>query len=162
MSNRSETGGPGLLAAEESLGIGQVAVMSGLSQDTLRWYEREGLLPRMQRGTDRRRQYTSSDAALVVMLAKLRDSGMPTEDMREFSRLVAGGPATHGRRLALLERHRSRIRRRMTELQDSLAALEAKTQHYRDLIDAGLDCAGRTVSPDIAALQRATDELGPS
>jgi len=130
---------------DASLGIAEVAHLSGLSQDTLRWYEREGLLPAVHRGTDRRRRYTRRDAALVEMLAKLRDSGMPTEEMREFSRLVAGGAATHGQRLAILERHRDRIHRRQVELDQHLASLEEKVSHYRYLIGAGLDCDGQPV-----------------
>lgn len=98
-------------AAPVLLGISEVASLSGLTQDTLRWYEREGLLPRVTRGGDRRR-YSERDAALVVMLAKLRATGMPTEEMREFSELVSGGAATHGLRLAILERHRERVGRR--------------------------------------------------
>lgn len=111
---------------DAGLGIAEVARLSGLRQDTLRWYEREGPLPAVRRGSDRRRRYTRRDASLVGMLAKLRESGMPTEDMREFSRLVAGGAATHGRRLVILERHRDRIRRRQAELDLHLASLEEK------------------------------------
>ncbi len=146
--------------SDASLGIAEVAQSSGLSQDTLRWYEREGLLPAVRRGTDRRRRYTRRDAALVEMLAKLRESGMPTEEMREFSRLVAGGAATHGRRLAILERHRDRIRRRQAELDQHLASLEEKVTHYRYLIGAGLDCDGRPVPTDVAAVQPLTSMDG--
>ncbi len=71
---------------DASLGIAEVARLSGLSQDTLRWYEREGLLPAVRRGPDRRRRYTRRDAALVEMLAKLRDSGMPTGEMSRSSK----------------------------------------------------------------------------
>lgn len=143
-----------------NLGIAEVARLSGLTQDTLRWYEREGLLPAVRRGPDRRRQYTRRDAALVEMLAKLRESGMPTEDMREFSRLVADGAATHGRRLAILEGHRDRIRRRQAELDQHLVALDEKVTHYRYLIGAGLDCDGRPVSAEVAALQPLTSTDG--
>lgn len=146
--------------SDASLGIAEVARMSGLSQDTPRWYEREGLLPAVRRGTDRRRRYTRRDAALVEMLAKLRDSGMPTEEMREFSRLVAGGVATHGRRLAILEGHRERIRRRQAELDRHLESLEEKVAHYRYLIGAGLDCDGRPVSAAVAAVQSLTSTDG--
>ncbi|WZH38186.1 MAG: MerR family transcriptional regulator [Microbacterium enclense] len=125
------------------LGIAEVARLSGLSQDTLRWYEREGLLPAVSRGADRRRRYTRRDAALVEMLARLRDSGMPTDEMRAFSRLVSGGADTHEERLEILERHRDRILRRRAELDQHLASLEEKAAHYRFLISAGLDCDGR-------------------
>lgn len=145
---------------DASLGIAEVSRLSGLTQDTLRWYEREGLLPSVRRGPDRRRQYTRRDAALVEMLAKLRESGMPTEEMREFSSLVTGGAATHERRLAILEGHRDRIRRRQAELDQHLISLEEKVTHYRYLIGAGLDCDGRPVSPEVATLQSLTTTDG--
>lgn len=135
------------------LGIADVAEMSGLTPETLRWWEREGLVPPVTRGSDRRRRYSEREAAFVVMLAKLRSTGMPTEDMREFSRLVAGGAATHGRRLAILELHRQRIRARQAVLTAGLAALDEKAGHYRKLIEAGLDCDGAPVSPEVAFLQ---------
>jgi DNA-binding transcriptional MerR regulator len=137
------------------LGIADVALLSGLSADTLRWYEREGLVPRVARGSER-------EAALVIMLARLRDTGMPTEDMREFSRLVTGGAATHGQRLAILERHRARIAARQAQLVAGLAALDDKAEHYRHLIAAGLDCDGAPVSDEIARLQSRTTTNGPT
>jgi DNA-binding transcriptional MerR regulator len=143
-----------------TLGIADVALMSGLSPDTLRWYEREGLVPRVSRGSDRRREYSEREAAFVVMLAKLRDTGMPTEDMREFSRLVAGGAQTHGRRLSILERHRDRIAARQEELVAGLAALNEKAEHYRHLIAAGLDCEGAPVTAEVAQLQAQTTTNG--
>jgi DNA-binding transcriptional MerR regulator len=131
-------------------GIAEVSARSGLSQDTLRWYEREGILPAVRRGPDGRRRYTQRDAAMVAMLAALRAGGMPTEEMREFSRLVAGGAATHGRRLALLERHRSRLEERRAEVDAHLRVLDDKADHYRFLIEAGLDCDGVAVTADVA------------
>lgn len=143
-------------AAERTaaVGIAEVAALSGLSVDTLRWYEKEGLVPRVRRGPDGRRAYDERDVALIVMLARLRDSGMPVDEMREFARLLAGGAATHGRRLALLERHRERIHERMAALGTALETLDDKAAHYRRLIDEGLDCDGRRVTAETAAQQR--------
>lgn len=138
---------------ESWLGISDVATASGLSLDTLRWYEREGLVPRVGRGSDGRRRYSARDAALVMMLAKLRDTGMPTDDMREFSSLVIGGATTHGRRLAILDRHRARIASRQAQLAEALDVLNDKANHYQYLIDAGLDCDGMPVSDAVAHAQ---------
>ncbi len=137
-------------------GIAEVSELSGLSPDTLRWYEREGLLPPIDRAPDGRRRFSNRSTAMVVMLARLRATGMPTEEMREFARLLPGGAATHGRRLAILERQRLRIRARMDVLDEGLAALDAKADHYRSLIDAGLDCDGVPVTPQVAAEQQLT------
>jgi len=142
--------------ADTGRGIAEVSELSGLSPDTLRWYEREGLLPPIERAPDGRRRYSDRTTAMVVMLAKLRATGMPTEEMREFARLLGGGAATHGRRLAILERQRLRIQARMHVLDEGLAALDTKAEHYRGLIEAGLDCDGVPVTPQVAVQQRLT------
>ena len=122
------------------LGISEVAESTGFTPDTLRWYEREGLLPQVERDSSRRRRYSSRDVALLRTLARLRRTGMPTREMREFTRLVTEGAATHGQRLALLAAHQERIVARLAEMQDDLAVLEKKVEHYRYLIEQGLDC----------------------
>jgi DNA-binding transcriptional MerR regulator len=122
------------------MGISEVAESTGFSLDTLRWYEREGLFPRVERDLSGRRRYSPRHVALLRTLARLRRTGMPTREMREFTRLVTEGAATHGQRLALLAVHRDRIVARLAELQDDLAVLEEKAEHYRYLIEHGLDC----------------------
>jgi DNA-binding transcriptional MerR regulator len=122
------------------LGISEVAESTGFSLDTLRWYEREGLFPQVERDLSRRRRYSPRDVALLQTLARLRRTGMPTREMREFTRLVTEGAATHGQRLALLAAHHERIVARMAELRDDLAVLDKKAEHYRYLIEQGLDC----------------------
>lgn len=122
------------------LGISEVADSTGFSLDTLRWYEREGLLPRVERDSSRRRRYSPRDVALLRTLARLRRTGMPTKEMREFTRLTTEGTATHGQRLALLAAHQERIVARLAEMHDDLAVLEKKVEHYRYLIEQGLDC----------------------
>ncbi len=122
------------------LGISEVAESTGFSLDTLRWYEREGLLPQVERDSSRRRRYSPRDVALLRTLARLRRTGMPTREMREFTRLVTEGAATHDQRLALLAAHQERIVARLAEMQDDLAVLEKKVEHYRYLIEQGLDC----------------------
>ena len=125
---------------ERYLGISEVAKSTGFSVDTLRWYERERLFRRVERDSSRRRRYSPRDVALLRTLARLRRTGMPTKEIREFTRLVTEGAATHGQRLALLAAHRERIVARLAELQDDLDGLEKKIEHYRYLIEQGLDC----------------------
>jgi len=122
------------------LGISEAAESTGFSLDTLRWYEREGLFPPVERDSSQRRRYSPSDVALLRTLARLRRTGMPTREMREFTQLVTEGAATHGQRLALLAAHRERIVARLDELHGDLAVLEQKIKHYQYLIEQGLDC----------------------
>jgi len=149
------------LPAPGGLPISQVVALTGLSHDTLRWYEREGLVPPVHRGPDGRRRYGERDVARLQVLVRLRRTGMPTAQVRRFSELMDGGAATHGQRMALLEAHRAVVLRHIDALHGDLTALDVKIDHYRDLIIAGLDCDGVPVDAPTAARQRATTPEDP-
>ncbi|WP_072689089.1 MerR family transcriptional regulator [Rhodococcus marinonascens] len=119
--------------------ISEVASTTGLTQDTLRWYEREGMIPGIARGSDRRRRYSDRDVRLIELLVKLRNTGMPTSEMQRFAALLEGGAETYGRRLSVLLEHRERIVAQQSKLHDALAALDTKVDHYRALIADSLD-----------------------
>ncbi len=139
----------------EQLGISDMSEMAGLSKDTLRWYEREGMLPDVPRGPTGHRTYGGRVASVVILLARLRATGMPTADMRLFAQLVGEGAASHGRRIAVLEAHRARIAEQQRQLAEASEALELKIAHYAHLISRGLDCDGAPIDIDIRALQEA-------
>jgi DNA-binding transcriptional MerR regulator len=144
---------------DDGLRIADVVAVTGLSRDTLRWYEKKGLLPLVARGGDGRRRYHARNVALLQVLVRLRRTGMPVEQVRRFSQLMDGGAATHGVRMALLLDHRAAVLRHIDALHTDLAALDDKIDHYRALINAGLDCDGTPVDAPTAALQRSTDPV---
>lgn len=125
-----------------TLGIAEVAELTGLSKDTLRWYERRGLIRAVDRTTGGRRRYDAEQVRLVLLLVRLRRTGMSVADMETFMDLLAQGTATHGRRRALLDRHRTEVLARMEQVRADLEAIDAKIAHYDRLIAAGLDCGG--------------------
>ena len=137
------------------LTIAEMARVSGLSTDTLRWYEREGILPRVGRSSTGHRRYSERDQGILALLVALRDTGMSTSDMKHFVELMDEGAASHGRRIALLEREREMLSERRRQLDRAEAALEGKIQHYEQLIAAGLDCDGAPVPEDLRTLQAA-------
>lgn len=142
-------------ATSVHLGIRDVADSTGLTPDTLRWYEREGLIPSVPRGTDGRRRYDDATLRMIALLVRLRRTGMPVAQMRDFVELLTEGAASHGRRLSLLEDHRTHVRQRIAELQDDLGVLEDKIDHYRTLIATGLDCGNDPINdPGVLAEQR--------
>ena len=69
----------------------QVAEKCGLSQHTLRWYERIGLLDRVARTADGRRRYSDADVDWILLLSRLRATGMPVRDMLRYAGLVRSG-----------------------------------------------------------------------
>ncbi|GAB3294911.1 MerR family transcriptional regulator [Epidermidibacterium keratini] len=138
----------------ETLRIADLARETGLSKDTLRWYEAEGLIPAVPRDGAGRRVYDERSVRMVELLVKLRRTGMPVKAMREFVRLVAEGAVSHGQRMTLLTEHREEVLVRLREMLADLDAIEAKIAHYRSLIDDGLDCEGAPVDEATARLQR--------
>ncbi|MFT3660923.1 MAG: MerR family transcriptional regulator [Gordonia sp. (in: high G+C Gram-positive bacteria)] len=142
-----------------ALSIAEVSARTGLSRDTLRWYESEGLIPRVPRDSAGIRRYDDATVTMIDLLVRLRRTGMPVARMRDFVTMVEQGARTHGRRMRLLEDHREEIESRIRELVDDLDAVDRKIAHYRHLIDRGLDCAEQPVTdPDERAEQRRTGE----
>jgi DNA-binding transcriptional MerR regulator len=107
----------------------EAAEKCGFSQYTLRWYERIGLLDRVERGPDGRRRFSDGDVEWLLMLSKLRATGMPVRDMQRYAELVrseAGEPE----RLDLLRRHREFVLRSITRRQECLQLLDNKIGIY--------------------------------
>ena len=109
--------------------IGEAAEKCGLSQHTLRWYERIGLLARIERGGDGRRRFSDADLDWLSLLAKLRATGMPVREMRRYAELVRSG-AGHQERVELLRRHRDQVRRDLAAQRECLKLLDAKITYY--------------------------------
>ncbi|GAB07258.1 putative MerR family transcriptional regulator [Gordonia amarae NBRC 15530] len=139
------------------MSIADVSARTGLTRDTLRWYESEGLIPPVPRTSAGVRRYDDATIRMIELLVRLRRTGMPVAHMRDFVTMVQQGARTHGRRMRLLQDHREEIESRIRELIDDLAAVDDKIGHYRRLIDAGLDCGEIPVSdPDVRTEQRRT------
>jgi len=115
--------------------IGEAAQRTGLSVDTLRYYERAGLIDPVRRAPNGRR-YDEIDLLWLAFLRRLRATGMPIAQMRRFARLRYAGDATAVERRELLEEHASIVRDRIAELSESLEIVERKITHFRHLEEA--------------------------
>jgi len=111
---------------------GQAAEKTGFSLDTLRYYERIGLLDGVARTTGGRRQYCDDDLGWIEMLRCLRDTGMPIARMREFTELTRD-QRTIAARIALLEEHDREVEERIATLNDQRDHLRSKIAYYRAL-----------------------------
>ena len=106
----------------QGLSIAEAADLTGLSADTLRYYERDGLMLRpVPRAASGHRQYADRDIEWVRLITKLRSTGMPIRDVRRYADLVRRGPGNEAERLDLLRSHRAHVQ----------ADLDAVTQHLR-------------------------------
>ena len=122
---------------DDHLTIGDVAVRTGLSIDTLRFYEREGLMISPVRRRSGRRAYDDADVAWLGICRRLRESDMPLAEIRHFADLVRQGPGNETERLDLLRRHEERVRARMTALADALHVISDKVETYAEHVARG-------------------------
>ncbi|MER6353379.1 MerR family transcriptional regulator [Streptomyces sp. NPDC001634] len=120
---------------EPTLTIAQVAERTGLTHDTLRYYEKAGLIERVGRTTGNQRRYEAADLAWLEFLLRLRETGMSIADMQHFARLRARGDATVADRLAMLREHRAELADRIRALRRNAAALDDKIDYYERLLD---------------------------
>lgn len=126
------------MATETAFTISEAATAAGVSAHTLRYYERAGLLPPIDRNASSgHRLYSRQDIDWVVFLTRLRGTGMPIRRMREYAELQRIGPGTEAARLALLEAHRDSVRRRLSEAEANLKLIELKISFYRQRMNNG-------------------------
>ncbi|MGW0827935.1 MerR family transcriptional regulator [Streptomyces sp. NPDC002845] len=117
---------------EDKYTISEVVALTGLTAHTLRWYERIGLMPHIDRSHTGQRRYTNRDLDWLDLVGKLRLTGMPVADMVRYAELVREGDDTYGDRFELLKATREDVLARIAELQDTLAVLDRKINFYAD------------------------------
>jgi DNA-binding transcriptional MerR regulator len=103
---------------------------TGLTLDTLRYYEREGLIGPVRRDPGGRRQYDESDLEWVGIVTCLRDAGLGIADLRRFTELLRGS-AEPVDRVTFLEQRRAELVERLQQTQRALDVLDGKIAHYR-------------------------------
>lgn len=113
--------------------ISQAAAQSGLSIDTIRYYERSGLLPAIARGEDGRRWFSGEAVEWLTLLASLRSTGMPMDQMRRFAQLYQAGDASIPARRQMLLDHQARLEARRAELDRCAALLTYKLDRYAEI-----------------------------
>lgn len=111
--------------------IGELARRSGLSVDTLRFYERIGLIQRPARDAGGRRDYDADVLDWIAFLARLSATGMKQADRVRYAALRRQGDATLAARREMIETHREGIVARIAELTGSVAVMDDKIATYR-------------------------------
>ncbi len=110
--------------------IAEVSEKYDLSADTLRYYERVGLIPRVNRSQSGTRDYTEEDCGWVEFIKCMRGAGLPIEVLIEYVGLVKQGDTTIETRRELLVEQRRQLVARMEEMQKTLERLDHKIRFY--------------------------------
>src|SRR5215469_11961901 len=130
------TPGVMLMPMTGTISPSQAAEQSGFSLDTLRYYERIGLLNGISRAPSGHRRFGDDDLEWLSVLRCLRDTGMPIARMRRYAELAREGEPTMAERLRLLTEHDAQVCERIVVLQAQRQHLQEKIDWYRRQLSA--------------------------
>ena len=114
--------------------ISEVSEQYDLSSDTLRYYERIGLLPPVNRNESGIRDYSDLDLRRVEFVKCMRSAGLPIEVLIRYVGLVQQGDVTIEARKEILEEQREELAARMQEMQKTLDLLDHKIEVYENVL----------------------------
>lgn len=131
--------------------IGKASRLSGVGIEAIRYYEREGVIPRAERTSSGRRRYSEQDVARLRFLRKCRDLGFSLPDAQALLQLSASGAADCASASGLGRRHLDSVRRKIAELRELERALD----------ELMINCAaGNTECPMLALLTDTQPQSG--
>ena len=114
--------------------IADVSEQYGISTDTLRYYERVGLIPPVNRNDSGIRDYNELDLRRVDFIKCMRSAGLPIEVLIDYVALVQKGDKTIEARKEILKEQRQLLTARMQEMQKTLDILDHKTEDYEKAV----------------------------
>lgn len=135
--------------------IGEVADQLGISIDTIRYYDKEGILPFVKRNDAGRRIFTENDVHLMRTIICLKNAGVSVNDIAKFIEMRLVGDSTLTKRLDLLKEHERDLKTEISDLQDTMCYLKYKEWYYQTAVDAGTEKihfvpGSNEVTPDLA------------
>ncbi|MCM3626948.1 MerR family transcriptional regulator [Paenibacillus glycanilyticus] len=112
--------------------INEVATKFGLSAHTLRYYDKEGLLPFVSRNKSGIRIFTEMDLEWVSLICCLKETGMPIKEIKQYSDWCKQGTATVDVRKKMLADHRMEVLKQIEDLNKNLKQIDKKLDWYED------------------------------
>ena len=117
--------------------IGDAAAKLGMPASTIRFYEKNGLIPNQQRSSDGRRLFDEDDLEWMRFVERLKVSGMPIKEIREYIRLYMKGDTTIEERRRIVYERREAIDKQLEELQLARDFIEYKCWSYDVASESG-------------------------
>jgi DNA-binding transcriptional MerR regulator len=111
--------------------MGDFVRLTGLSEYTIRYYEKAGVLRPAKRDSRGLRKFDESDIAWMEFVQRLKDIGMPIGEIKRYAELRVAGDGTKGERLYLLEAHERRVVQDIAEKSRNLEKLREKIEFYK-------------------------------
>ena len=117
--------------------IGETAKRLNIAASTLRYYDKEGLLPLVERSNGGIRIFKDEDFEWLGIIECLKKTGMPIKEIKEFVDWCVAGDATIDQRLALIKAQQEAVERQIQAMQENLNLLSYKRWYYETAKQAG-------------------------
>ena len=114
--------------------IKQVSEMLGIPASTLRYYEKEGLISKLERKNSGYRSFSEENINQIRLIDCLKKTGMPIKEIRNYIELVHIGDSTLKQRYEMFIERRKTVEKQMSELNDLLEMINRKCKYYEDKI----------------------------
>lgn len=117
--------------------VGEMAKLLGVTASTLRYYDKEGLLPFVERSSGGIRMFRESDIEWLRVIKCMKKAGMSIKDIRQYIELALKGDDTIELRLMMFRRQKEVLQQKMAEMQHTMAMVEYKCWYYETAKAAG-------------------------
>ena len=128
--------------------VGEMAKRLGVAPSTLRFYDKEGLLPFVERSDGGVRVFKDSDYEWLMIIECLKKTGMPLKDIREFIVMAIKGDDTIDGRLALITKQKESVEQQIAVLEEVHRVLEFKQWYYETAKKEGTTDVPRRMPPE--------------
>lgn len=118
---------------EPTFSIAEISDQTGLSYDTIRYYEKIGLMPIIKRNKNGQREYDKEDLSRIIFVTKLKRTNMPLKEIEKYMTLASAHDYESCYRI--LNEHKRQIESQINEMQEALSVMNFKITHYEDLIE---------------------------
>lgn len=125
--------------------VGEMAKILNTTSSTLRYYDKEGLLPFVERTGSGIRMFKDSDYEWLLVIDCLKNTGMGIKDIKKFIDMAITGDATIKERLQMILRQRESVQEQMAKLQQTLDTLNYKVWYYSTAEKAGTTAVPRNM-----------------
>ena len=127
--------------------IGQVSEMFSIPISTLRYYDKEGFFPNLERSGNIRK-FSDNELASLKLIECLKKSGLEIKDIKQFFKLVSGGSSTYAERKEIFEARKIAVEEEIAALEKTLAMLKFKCWYYEQAIKDGSEDRLKSLIPD--------------
>lgn len=127
--------------------VGEMADKLNVAPSTLRYYDKEGLLPFVERSSGGIRMFKEEDFQWLSIIECLKKTGLPIKEIKTFIDWCMEGDGTIAQRLELMQKQRETVKKQIAQMQETLAVLDYKCWYYETAKEAGT-CAIHDTLPE--------------